>query len=352
MLKNFIILSFFLFTCLMNAQLKELYEKGFVVKTNNDTLRGYIKTDDLKGFSCNVSFKTNLEDDESNIFNTSDLKSFRTKTGKIFDLLKVKINNKKEEISVFANLILEGETALYKSIYKSSTFYIVSKSKENFALQKDELKTGDSKITRYNYYGILNLVTENMLRENNTDVSFSERDFIEVITKFNTLKGFESRDIRYIEKTIRHFIIMAGAGTGKNEQEYFFQAIYRIFNPKISRSTSINIGLNYFNYQYSALNLEIDQSLISVPIQFQQNLLNKNIRPYLFAGPNVSYLRRNSSDKRFDLEKGFQKDFGISFLFGGGIEADLYKGLMLKSEYRHETFSHTILFGIGYNFSK
>src|SRR6056300_924703 len=149
MLKNFIILSFFLFTCLMNDQLKELYEKGFVVKTNNDTLSGYIKTDDLKGFSCNVSFKTNLEDDESNIFNTSDLKSFRTKTGKIFDLLKVKINNKKEEISVFANLILEGETALYKSIYKSSTFYIVSKSKENFALQKDELKTGDSKITRY-----------------------------------------------------------------------------------------------------------------------------------------------------------------------------------------------------------
>ncbi|UKM64982.1 porin family protein [Flavobacteriaceae bacterium GSB9] len=352
MLKKLFYLSICLLTYFAHAQLSDSYEKGFVVKTNNDTLHGYIKTDDLKGLSTHVCFTINQQKEECTIYSTSDVKSFRTETGKIFDLLKVKINNNQIEISVFANLILEGKTALYKSVYKSSNFYIISKTNENFALQEDKLQTGDSKITRYNYYGILNLVTENMLTETNTKVSFKESDFIETVTKFNTLKGYESRDVRYKEKTIKYFIAMAGVGTGKYEQEFYYQAMYRIYNPKISRSISVNLGVNYFNYEYSKEGFSIEQSLISVPLQFQQNLLSKNIRPYLFVGPNFSYLNRDSSDNRLNLDKGFQKNFGVDFLYGIGLEIDLYKGLMLKSEYRHETFSHPILFGIGYNFSK
>jgi opacity protein-like surface antigen len=68
---------------------------------------------------------------------------------------------------------------------------------------------------------------------------------------------------------------------------------------------------------------------------------------------NFSYYSKKDKNGKSLLEdSGLQSEFGLSFLFGAGIEIDLYKGLMLKSEYRHETFTQLILIGIGYNFSK
>ena len=52
------------------------------------------------------------------------------------------------------------------------------------------------------------------------------------------------------------------------------------------------------------------------------------------------------------IEKGFQDNFGLGLLLAGGVKADIYKGLMLKVEYRHENYPHLVLAGVGYNFSQ
>ena len=86
-------------------------------------------------------------------------------------------------------------------------------------------------------------------------------------------------------------------------------------------------------------------------MSLQQNLLNKNFRPYLFGGFNVGYLKV-VEDGVPVLPNGLQNNFGIGLLYGAGIEVDIYKRFMLKCEYRNELYPHLILFGIGYNFSK
>ena len=191
-------------------------------------------------------------------------------------------------------------------------------------------------------------------------ISFNEKDFRSIITQYNKSSGYENKIITDKTKPI-HFIIASAGGMIKNndENEIFFQLNYRTYFPSVSRSTSLNIGLNYFIYKYAETGNSLNRNkifytstLISLPLQIQKNILNKNIRPYAFAGLSVNYSKVTDDKNNAQIQSGFQKNFGIGLLYGAGIEVDIYKGLMLKSEYRYEIFSHLILFGIGYHFSK
>ena len=338
------------------AQLKDIFEKGTIITNENIKLDGYIKTNDLSHLSSEICFKSAEKDVKYINYNTTQLKSFRTETGKIFDLFSIKINNNSKEIAVFANLILKGQTSLYKTIYKSATFYIVVTKDENYVLQDDEIISGETSIKRYNFQGVLNIATEGFLLNNYQKIPFSEIDFIKIISEFNASKGYKSMKVTYDEKNIHYYFLNIGGGVKKDESEIFFQAIYRLYFPTISRNTSLNLGLNYFNYQFSksayGTTSLYKESLISVPFQLQQNILNKNIRPYLFTGLSLCYLMAVDDKNNSFIENGFQKNFGIGFSYGAGLEIDIYKKFILKSEFRNEIFNHLILFGIGYNFSK
>ena len=126
--------------------------------------------------------------------------------------------------------------------------------------------------------------------------------------------------------------------------------MHRKYYPKISKNTSLNIGLNYFHYQFKERNKKFTQSLFSIPLLIQHNFFNKNIRPYIFAGISLNYIQIKNSSENSLLEKRFQKTYGINFPYGAGFEIDIYEGIYLKSEYRDEAYSHPILFRIGYFF--
>ena len=168
------------------AQLKDTFEKGIIITNENVKMDGYIKTNDLSHLSTEISFKLTEEDVKYINYNTTQIKSFQTETGKIFDLLAIKINNNSKEIAVFASLILKGQTSLYKTIYKSTTFYIVVTKDENYVLQNDEIITGETNIKKYNYEGVLNIATEGFLVNNYQKIAFNELDFIKIISEFNT----------------------------------------------------------------------------------------------------------------------------------------------------------------------
>jgi hypothetical protein len=338
---------------LSSAQLKEIFEKGSIINNSDNEIKGYIKNDDFTYKSTKICFKSTLEDKKYIIYDTSQIKSFQTERGEKFDLFTVNLNNNSTEATLFAKKILDGETSLYKGLHKSLVFYIIKKNNTNYILQNDMFFSGQTEVKRYNFRGILNLVTENLPIKTNTEVKFSENIFIDIITKYNLSKGSDSKEIKLKEKkTTKFLIVNIGGGARGDESEYFIQLINRIYYPRISKNSSLNIGINYYNYQFTESNIENKQSLITIPFQLQHNILNKNIRPYIFTGFNFSYLTRVDNQGNSQIESGLQNDFGFSFLLGGGLEVDIYKGLMLKSEYRHETFTHLILFGIGYNFSK
>jgi len=350
-MKKTIFLLIFLSTLISNAQLIEKFEKGWIINSNNVKIEGYIKTNDLSKLSSKVCFKRNIEEKKCKNYDNTKIKKFQIVNKDIFELLSLKINNNLINISVFANLIVKGEKlSLYRSIYKSELFYILSKNGKNYVLQNDKFTSGDKEIKRYRYQGILNSATEGFILKNNLSTKFDENNFVEIVIEYNKSKKVQSKDLRAKNKSTNFYLVNAGIGIKNNATEYFGQFMIRKYYPKISNSTSLNFGVSYFNYKIEEQNATNTASLLSIPLQIQQNLFNKNIRPYIFAGLSLNYLIANDNNGNSILEKGFQKTYGINLLYGVGIEIDIFKGFYLKSEYRNEAYSHPILFGIGYVF--
>jgi hypothetical protein len=214
----------------------------------------------------------------------------------------------------------------------------------------NKLISGETKIRKYNYTGILNLATEGLIFKNNLNIKFDEDRFVDIITEYNNSKGSKSKDLRVEQESTNFVIANVGLGFDNNGSEYYGQVMYRKYLPKISRSTSLNIGVSYFQYQLTEQSKDFTQSLLSIPLQIQQNILNKNIRPYFFVGLSFNYLQIKDENNNSLLNEGFQKTYGINPLYGAGIEKDIFKGIYLKSEYRKEGYSHPIVFGIGYIF--
>ncbi len=337
------------------AQLQESYEKGSVILNSGEQVEGFIKIEEQSKLSTEVCFKRIEADEDCTVYTSAEIKSFQTNSGKYFDLLTLQMDKNKRELRVFANLILKGEASLYKSTYKSNEFFVVRVNSQNYVLQKDLLVSGETEERKYNFRGVLNVATAGYTNSSE-NIQYTENNFISVLTKYNASKGSESKLVAYKEKKINYILLNIGGGFGKSESEFFIQAMYRTYYPKISRSSSVSIGLNYYKYHYSELynerSYQFTKTLTTIPVQVQQNIFNKRIRPYVFGGLNLSYLKIVDSERNSLLKDRLQNNFGIGLLYGAGIEMDIYKGLMLKSEYRNEIFQHLFLFGIGYNFSK
>ena len=352
MLKQTLIIFTFLTVLFSNAQLKEKFDKGFIINKSKDTIEGYIKAADLSNFSSGICFKKNLEEKECKTYGNNQILSFKTYTNDSFDLLDLKMDNRQNAVKIFAKLIFkEGGVSLYKSVHKSEIFYVILNNNEKYILQNDKLFTGENKLRTYNYKGILNFATEGFVNNNNLKAKFDEDTFIDILVDYNLSKGKESNYVKVKEKSTNFLIATAGLGFEKNSSEYYGQLMYRKYLPKISRSTSFNIGINYFNNQYTSRNKDYTLSLFSVPIQIQQNFLNKNIRPYIFAGISLDYVQIKDDANVSVLTKGFQKNYGLNMLYGAGIEMDVFdEGIYIKIEYRKQGYTHPILFGIGYVF--
>lgn len=363
-MKNFLFSLAILFTGSLHAQLKDSYVKGSIELQNGQRLNGYIKDDEMAKMNFKVSFKGKREDKTIRMYDTSDIKRYQLDDGEAFELLHIRGEYMTHDISVLGKLIVRGKASLYKVNYKSDIIYIVTKDDNSYVLQNDKRDNSQMSTDVTYYYFKARLyeavASSDVSKEKVENISFIEKEFIGVIKQYNNFYKSENEILVIRKKPVRFIIVNAGGMyKNSNRKEYFFQGIFRTYFPKISRGASLNTGISYFNYKNVIRrgqwpwNEVIDKtySLITVPFQLQQNFLNKKIRPYAFVGANISYIKITDQSGSSQIDNGLQNNFGVALLYGAGIEADIYKGIMLKTEYRDENFAHLVLVGIGYNFS-
>lgn len=361
---HFLFLMVFIISGSAHAQLKDSYIKGRIELKNGQFINGYIKDNEMAQVNFEIYFKDNPEDKKEEMYDTSRIKSYSLEDGEIYDLVFFRGEYMTHEISVLGKLIVRGKASLYKIHYNSDIIYIVTNGNNSYVLQKDKMdKSQMSTELTYYYFKarLLQAVSGSTIsKEKIENISFNEKEFIGVIKEYNSFSRSENQIIS-VKKNPVHFIIASVGGMYKNRDrnEFYFQGIFRTYFPKISRSTSLNTGISYFNYKNLIKRgqwpwnevIEKTYSLITVPFQLQQNILNKRITPYVFVGANISYLKVTDQSGTSQIDKGLQNNFGVALLYGAGIEADIYKGIMLKTEYRDENFAHLVLVGVGYNFS-
>ena len=364
-IKLLAITIFFLVVTSANSQLKESFDKGTIVLKNGQQLTGFIKDEEAPKLMFSVHFKSLSSDKRFTLYDTGQISTFTLGNGEIFELKHIYINNNEDTITCFAKLLLRGKASLYKFYNKSEEMFVVDTRNKLFVLQDDKLDntTMEAELKHYFYVNNLTAAIQNFFSatSNLEKISYHEKDFINIIAEYNTTEGSKNEYFNFKSKP-RNFII---ASIGYNyanslNNEIGIQVMHRTYFPKLSRSTSLNIGLNYFKQNYSMTYKDIYTTLVvpytyhlfSIPVQLQENLLSGGIRPYIFLGANFSFVKRLNENGQEDLPQGLNNNWGFAFLYGGGVEANLYKGLMFKLEFRFENYDHMALLGLAYNFSK
>ncbi len=378
MKKKLVLLCLFILLSNKNfAQINDVFEKGYIELNNGEKLEGLIKLDDKETISKMISFKKNEADIETNYAPTV-IKKAMLNNGEIYYALTFKIKRDTEEITIFAKQLVKGKASLYKTTYITEDIYIIINDEKSYVLQDEKIINDE--LVNYRFLGYLNIALENK-KGYGLDTRFNENTFVKLVSEYNGSKQSINEVIAYDNKTINQYLIFLGSSIPKNsqEKEVFFQALSRVYFPRISKSTSLNFGISYYIYKsqvstsdsgnynddygnphvytnYQIHNYKLD--LLSIPFQVQQNILNKKIRPFFYVGFDLNYAKGMDSynkttkiDNHYDVTRTENYDystkgFGVGFLLGAGIEADIYKGLMLRAETGYNLAS----IAVGYRF--
>jgi len=354
----FVLLNAVLFAPKLSAQLKDSYIKGIITLKDGQNINAYIKQQELEKIRKGILYKISLTDSDESVYLHDQIEQVSLETGAIYKTLHCVVPKSKNSVSFLASQLVIGKASLYETSYEKTHVYIVVNNGISYWLQEDEIENGE--LVRYYYKNILynSLVNSVVVEQQDIERVRFNGDLIKLITKYN-LSSNSVNEVIEVKNKSTSYVIAGIGGMYKDaaHNEYYIQAAYRNYFPWISRSTSLNIGLSYFRNVYKTdignySDITVVRTLYSVPFYMQQNLLNKRIRPYLLGGFNISYIteKNNENNMSVIIKEGLQRNYGLGFLVGAGIEADVLKSFIIKGEYRFENFPHLLMMGIAYKF--
>lgn len=375
MLNTIFLKSILLFVLIINiltidAQINDDYTRGTILFKNNETKVGYVRNDNLGEMNYSVNFKSTLQSEQIETYDTASVKAIIMEQGEVYELLRYKPHLLKNNISILARLIVKGKASLYKVSYKGEVVYIIQNNQKTFPLQDDEIPINSTLLIQNHFIEYLKDAFEDYedLISKIEKTSFFESSFKSLIKEYNDHFSSESKVIKFNEKSNKFlFFNMDGRLVDQNNQLFSIEGNFRVYYPRFSKSTSINLGLKYWNNKnrqkssgrytvsgnlvpgYFDTIANYTQSYIAIPFSIHENILNKKFRPYLFLGFTFyGFYSESNNVYKEDIGTGWGNKYFILFSFGAGIEADIYKGLMVRSEYRFE--NKLITFGLGYHF--
>lgn len=340
------IILFKLISLSLFAQVKETFIKGQLVLENGTSYQGYFKREALGHIKNGVTFKKELSGD-TQYYKALDVKEARFETGEIFRTISCLNAANQQEETFLASLLVDGKCSLYESDFEGDFIYVISKDSVYAWLQDDKIEDGSLKRFYFRNKLAAFLSSDPINYYSFDNINFDDDDLIRVVSLYNNQASSKNVVVkRNIEKQQYLIIGFGGMYRNNNKQEYNASVIYQSFSPDISQSTSINVGLSYYYNIYLSDGYKFKRQLYTLPIFLRQNILRKSIRPYIDLGLNLSYI----DDKIFGtnlstIPKGPQQNYGLGFLVGGGVEADIFKQFRIKSEYKFENYSHMIMVG-------
>ncbi len=355
------------------AQIHEEYIKGTILFKNNSKASGYIRNDEQGKLKYTFNFKSTNDTEQGIKYDTSSVKGFVMENGEVYDLLVYKLDAGKDSLRAFARLMIKGKASLYQVLYGSKCIYIIQNNNTTYPIQDEEMHSDEPILIDHHYKRYLTdalIDSDNLLGliERINKMEFSVQELKKLVSDYNKNYPGQNSIIHFNEKSKGFVLFNADASYPNSDNNLLsFEGAYRFYYPKFSKSICYNFGIKYLQYSYSSqekftistnsypyyINIDTTvnykQTWLSVPVSIHQNLLNKRFRPYLFVGFNFVFSYKEVNDIYYeDNGHGFQNNFGILYSWGGGIEADIYKGLMLRAEYRKENQGF-VTFGIGYH---
>lgn len=289
------------------------YRNGFIIKTNGDSIGGFVdyRTDEFSSKVCLFKFKRGQKKIR---YLPEDLKGYGFINDKYHETREVAIDGKDKELA-FMEILVKGNISLLKFsdlyyIEKDSLFLLPENTKE--VVRQGFVKTD------MRYVGILNYILSDCnLKADET--KYEEKDLTNLIQNYNRCKGIAGKEYKVNQPWLRPFY-SAFAGLD-NSQFKLDNYEVNTFKPSLSATGGLSVDLSSPRlydkiflvtelwlvkklYQgYSELkqsnetirsDIFLNESFIKIPIGFRFNFLSENRTPYVKFGV-VRYISTKSS---------------------------------------------------------
>lgn len=341
------------------AQLQDQYLKSFIQFATGRKETALVLNEETEKLNYAVSVKDSSLKSSKKTYSAYEILSIDFENGKKFRQIKFAKHASKDTLTVLGRLLVVGKIELYQAYLNGAELLMAVKGREIFLLQDDEFSSNDLKVKR-NFFRsyLVNALKDapESIRTKAYKINFNNKAISQLILDYNKLHERPSEIIKQKKENKKFWIAGASFKTTKDNPYGIWGFInYRLYITDFSRSTSINTGMHYYNYQFKTSVsptsvVTSTRSIASIPIFVQQNLSNKKVRPYLFAGVNISYVNTKAGSLEFEDAKGFQGSFGLHMLGGAGIEWNVIPKLMIKGDYHYENVLHGFMGGVAYIF--
>ena len=350
----FVFQSFF-----STAQLQDQYLKSSIQFANGRTETALVLNEETEKLNYAVSVKDSSLKSSKQTYSAQEILSIDFENGKKFRQIKFAKHASKDTLTVLGRLLVTGKIELYQAYLNGAEVLVAIKDGEIFPLQDDEFSSNDLVVKRKFFRSYLVKALRDApesIQTKANKIKFDNKAISQLIFDYNKLHERPSEIIKQKKENKKFWIAGILFKTTKDNPYGIWGFVnYRLYITDFSRSTSLNTGIHYYNYQFkSSISptsvVTSTRAIASIPIFVQQNLLNKKVRPYLFAGVNISYTNTQAGSLEFEEAKGFQGNFGFHVLGGAGIEWNVIPKLMLKADYRYENVLHGFMGGVAYIF--
>jgi hypothetical protein len=342
------------------------FTAGYIIKTNGDTLHGYLQEELRSQLVFQLQFKTDNTNSSVETFTTNEVKAFKYEKGDLYKKITFKntLPDSGYMETIFALELVEGAYNLYSYIFNEQTYFIVDASGTSYFLYNSVFNANGAIVTEGNYISRLSVLAAVCPNRsfNAEQLNYAEKDISKYIFDLNNCISPNAASINRYQKpkTITQITIFAGAIVlGKNRNQFTSDVALRIIYPQLSKNIFINIGAHYSHTMQddkekafgSTIELSTTKDdIFCLPLTIQYNIGHGIIQPFAYGGFGFSYLKEQSTYSVYtNPGSPSSNKFGLSVIGAIGIEGHLSTSLYIKAEWRCELIGQYPAVGFAYN---
>ncbi|SRR5579871_614143 len=346
----------------------QTFSPGFIVKTNGDTLNGYLQEELRADIVNTIKFKTDNSSSSIQTFTPQEVTAFRYGSGDLYKSISFKntLSDSASSRTCYALQLVTGFYNLYCYIENEQTYFVVlGNNISNFLYNSVENTNGETKIEG-NYISRLQLLAASCSERSlhSLEITYSEKEISSFVNKLNNCIAPNTSSTNYYQKAKTRMGVTFFAGgivLGKNRSQFTADAALSITYPQLSKNLSINIGAHYSYTSHddrekgfgSSVDLSVTKDeIFSIPLTVQYNLLRGIVQPFVYGGFAAAYLMEQSTYSVYSGIPGSTSSnkFGISAIGAVGIEGHFSKNFYVKAEWRYELLGQYPAIGLACNF--
>jgi hypothetical protein len=342
------------------------FAEGYIIKTNGDSLHGYLQEELRNQLVFQIQFKTDNPNSSFQTFTTNDVKAFKYVTGNQYKKITLKntLPDSGYMETVFALELVEGSYNLYSYILKDETYFVAEGNGAYYFLYNTTYNANGAILIEGNYISRLGVLAAACPNKsfNTEQLSYAEKDISKYIFDLNNCLSPNTASINHYQKPKAISQIVAFAGgmiLGKNKDQVTADIAMRLMYPQLSKDLFVILGIHYshsnrtqndIDPNYNHVIYLFKDDILCVPLTLQYNFTIGPIHPYVSGGFAAAHLtEKNTTTDYYAIYVAPQNRFGISVIGAAGIEGSITNNLSIKAEWRYEFFLQYPIVGIAYS---